>query len=227
MIERRFIISDAAKRVDVESHVLRYWEEELDLNILRNEMGHRYYTEDDIKLFCKIKELKEQGFQLKAIKMIIPELKNNDKGNLDNLLFLKEELNNATESKNNGEVIVPFNRDNLVSRMERERIESDGEVGVKMQQFKKILGNCIGEALKENNTLLGKEISGRVSESILKEMDYLSRLNDEKEEERYKKLDETIRSYQKSRQEIAAAGMEEKAKKKKKRKITSLFIKDN
>lgn len=226
MIERRFIISDAAKRVDVESHVLRYWEEELDLNILRNEMGHRYYTEDDIKLFCKIKELKEQGFQLKAIKMIIPELKNNDKGNMDNLLFLKEELNNTTESKNNGEVIVPFNRDNLVSRMERERIESDGEVGVKMQQFKKILGNCIGEALKENNTLLGKEISGRVSESILKEMDYLSRLNDEKEEERYKKLDETIRSYQKSRQEIAVAGMEEKAKKKKKRKITSLFIKD-
>ena len=31
------LISDAAKEVDVESHVLRYWEEELDLPIKRND----------------------------------------------------------------------------------------------------------------------------------------------------------------------------------------------
>lgn len=227
MTERRFIISDAAKKVEVESHVLRYWEEELDLNILRNEMGHRYYTEDDIKLFCKIKELKDQGFQLKAIKMIIPELKNNDKVNLDNLIFIKEELNSKAEPKSNGEVIVPFSRDNMVTHDGTQSIDSVEESGVKIQQFKKILGSCIGEALRENNTLLGKEISGRVSDNILKEMDYLSRINDEKEEERYKKLDETIRSYQRSRQETAAAKMEEKVKNKKKRRLTSLFAKDN
>ena len=29
----RYMISDAASLVNVESHVLRYWEEELDLNI--------------------------------------------------------------------------------------------------------------------------------------------------------------------------------------------------
>lgn len=28
MAEARYLISDAAKKVDVESHVLRYWEEE-------------------------------------------------------------------------------------------------------------------------------------------------------------------------------------------------------
>ena len=33
MGEKRFIISDAAKLVDVESHVLRYWEEELGIDI--------------------------------------------------------------------------------------------------------------------------------------------------------------------------------------------------
>ena len=41
------LISDAAKEVRVESHVLRYWEEELHLPIKRNELGHRYYTEED------------------------------------------------------------------------------------------------------------------------------------------------------------------------------------
>ena len=50
MGEVRFMISEAAKQVNVESHVLRYWEEELDLTIGRTEMGHRYYTKDDIKV---------------------------------------------------------------------------------------------------------------------------------------------------------------------------------
>lgn len=60
MAEARYLISDAAKKVDVESHVLRYWEEELELNIPRNEMGHRYYTDYHIRLFRQVKELKEK-----------------------------------------------------------------------------------------------------------------------------------------------------------------------
>ena len=37
MGEVRFMISEAAKQVHVESHVLRYWEEELELVIGRTE----------------------------------------------------------------------------------------------------------------------------------------------------------------------------------------------
>jgi len=64
-------ISDAAKEVNVESHVLRYWEEELHLPIKRNELGHRYYTQDDVERFKQIKGMKERGLQLKAIRMIL------------------------------------------------------------------------------------------------------------------------------------------------------------
>ena len=39
MGEVRFMISESAKQVHVESHVLRYWEEELELVIGRTEMG--------------------------------------------------------------------------------------------------------------------------------------------------------------------------------------------
>ena len=56
----RYMISDAANIVHVESHVLRYWEDELELNIPRNEMGHRYYTKENIAEFQRIKELKER-----------------------------------------------------------------------------------------------------------------------------------------------------------------------
>ena len=55
MAEVHYLISDASKKVDVEAHVLRYWEEELELRIPRNEMGHRYYTEFHIRLFRQVK----------------------------------------------------------------------------------------------------------------------------------------------------------------------------
>ena len=42
------------------------WEEELELNIPRNELGHRYYREEEIQLLNCIKELKNKGFQLKG-----------------------------------------------------------------------------------------------------------------------------------------------------------------
>ena len=71
MNEKRYIISDAAKLIDVEPHVLRYWEEELGMDIPRNEMGHRYYTDKEVRLFTQVRDLKEKGFQLKAIKMIL------------------------------------------------------------------------------------------------------------------------------------------------------------
>ena len=74
MSETRYMISDASRLVDVEAHVLRYWEEELELPIGRNEMGHRYYTEENIRLFRHIKALKDGGVQLKAIKQLLPEL---------------------------------------------------------------------------------------------------------------------------------------------------------
>ena len=75
MNETKFLISEAAKTVDVETHVLRYWEEELALPIARNEMGHRCYTRQDIQIFLSIKELKRRGFQLKVIKELIPVMR--------------------------------------------------------------------------------------------------------------------------------------------------------
>ena len=74
MGEVHYMISEAAKRVNVETHVLRYWEEELELTIGRTEMGHRYYTEEDVQLFHCIKELKEQGMLLKDLKNLIPDI---------------------------------------------------------------------------------------------------------------------------------------------------------
>ncbi|MBQ9766401.1 MAG: MerR family transcriptional regulator [Lachnospiraceae bacterium] len=193
MDTRRYMISDASKQVDVESHVLRYWEEELELDIPRNEMGHRYYTEENIKVLKNIKLLKEQGFQLKAIKMIVPELGNIRESNLDYMLSLKDELNEKALEE----------QEEMPIRGELANIE-DKPVTVfkseeKMHQFQMVMSNIVAKALQENNALLGKEVSERVSDNVLKEMDYLMRMREEREDERFKQLDETIRTFQKNR----------------------------
>ena len=67
MQDTRYSVSWAVKFLEVQSHVLRYWEEELKLPVGRNEMGHRYYTRYDIQVFLSIKELKKKGYSLKEI----------------------------------------------------------------------------------------------------------------------------------------------------------------
>ncbi|NLJ89654.1 MAG: MerR family transcriptional regulator, partial [Clostridiales bacterium] len=95
MNDVRYMISEAAKLVDVEQHTLRYWEDELELEIPRNEMGHRYYRDKDISILKAVKAFKDKGYQLRAIKMLIPEIQKNDDYTYDNI----EELQNTYEDK--------------------------------------------------------------------------------------------------------------------------------
>lgn len=209
-MEKRYFISDASKMVDVESHVLRYWEEELLIDIPRNEMGHRYYTDFHIKLLKNIKELKEQGFQLKAIKMLLPELMEGKEVTSDRLEKMKEEMLSHLDTVETQNVTSVVNRG--INAVE------NGNNNTKLEQFEAIIGNIVSKALENNNDALGKNVSDRVSDSVIKEMDYLMRMRDEHEEERYKRLDETIRNYQTCRKEVAAASEEKGILKKFRRK---------
>ena len=81
-MEKRYTVRQAVTMTGVKSYVMRYWEEELDLHIGRNELGHRYYTPYDIQLFLKINELKSRGLQLKAIRTLIPRMERNTSGSV-------------------------------------------------------------------------------------------------------------------------------------------------
>lgn len=206
MAEIHYLISDASKKVDVEAHVLRYWEEELELKIPRNEMGHRYYTELHIRLFRQIKELKEKGYQLKAIKSALTKIMESE-GEImvpDGLL----EETAATALKDSA---APGDSGNSEETGISEIGAQGGQVILqteKLEQFQQIMNHIIGQALEVNNEKLSQDISCLVNEKVTKELEYMIRVNDEKEEERFKQLDETMRAYQKdgkSRAEAAAA----------------------
>ncbi len=213
MDEVRYMISEASKRVDVESHVLRYWQKELGLPISRNEMDQRYYTETDIELLKKVKHLKGQGFGLKAIKMLLANLNMPD--STDSTATMKH-----MESQDD-KVIELFREDKPQEMEEGTSLIADGEgheikedANLKMGQFTAIMNHIISSALKENNGVLSDEISMHVTEGVVKEMSFLMRLQEEKEEERFKKFDATLREYQKSKQMTAAANDKGKRKSK-------------
>jgi len=165
----RYMISDAADMVHVETHVLRYWEEELELSIPRNEMGHRYYTRENIKEFQRIKELKEQGYQLKAIRMILHNGK------------LEEMEQDEADTWYVNTMDVPAKQPAALSPEER------------MCQFRELMSDIVGQAIAQNNEELSQTIGKDVQELVLKEMNYLMREQDAAQEERYKKLDAAIR----------------------------------
>lgn len=167
METKQYTISEAAKKLHVGSHVLRFWEEELHLNIPRNEMGHRIYSEKEMKQLEQIINMKKDGFSLKDIE-------------------------HKLSPKSSGQVI-PY----PVS-------EPEISPNDKMIQFKTILSRIVSDAIRENSDSLTSDIADTVSVQVNKELDYLFREKEESDEKRFRELDETIRSYQKARQEIAA-----------------------
>jgi len=278
MEETKFMISDAAKKVGLESHVLRYWEVELNLPIKRTELGHRYYTDEDIVVFKDIKNLKEQGLQLKAIRLLVVNgiiqnkvvkdktFKIEDDKNSENSLsnsksdILSERRNDNSKEEIRGkrdhkedvdrtenEEIREKNEKNRREEENRYRIRKEGKCRAeeiyrnreeaeyenrknnrnenrydnfydrgeeylgskiilnaneiigrtrgdlgedKFFRLQMLLKDMINEVIKENNKELCEEIKG----SVLKEMDYQFRLQEEREEEHFKKVDELLRT---------------------------------
>lgn len=173
----QLFISDAAKKVQVESHVLRYWEEELKLPIKRNEVGHRYYTDADIERFIQIKNMKERGLQLKAIKMILKD------GKLDVLPMEGEVHADFVTEEGTGMAIEVVDK-KAVAVTEESKEE-------KAQRLQWLLKQLIKETLEENN----KELSKEIRESVVKELDYQFRCQEEREMERDKERDKRNEEY--------------------------------
>lgn len=242
MEETRYSISDAAKKVNVETHVIRYWEEELELPIPRNELGHRYFTKDTIHMLNQVKELKEYGYQLKAIKMILPKLKDMDDNEFHFLKILSDEMNRRASdsdvelSSADKEEIKEEDKITKMKKVEQEQQKTSQQIpsnvirlnptttatleqDEKMEQFQRIMTDIVKNALIQSQNVITKDVSNdigdRVSERILKEMDYEMRRREEQDEEHFRKLDAALRQYQNVGQEVAITGRKKKKKQKK------------
>lgn len=217
----RYMISDAAQIAGVESHVLRYWEDELELTVPRNELGHRYYTRENIQQFQKIKELKEQGYQLKAIRMILhgqePEtalVGGSQPTAMTANAPVPTDRVQATDNALAAQGRIPAGQAALTPAGSRQTALSAEE---RMDQFRELMSDIVGHAIAQNNEELSQTIGQEVQERVLKEMDYLMREQEDAAEERFKKLDAAIRGSVHKKRSFFAKEKAAKAPKEKKK----------
>lgn len=187
MREDHYLIKEAASLVGVETHVLRYWEEELKMEIHRNDLGHRYYTKKDVENLKRVKELKDRGLQLKAIRNYLEMRK-------EQILQEKKEKETPVQEIDDKKPLVPVKEDAL----------SNEE---KMEQFQKLMNKIVAEAIAENNDLIGKSAGEHAAQAMACHMTEMTKEQEEQAEERFKKLDQTLREIQQARLEAAAANM--------------------
>ena len=175
--EKQYKISEMTKMVHVEAHVLRYWEEELQLPIKRNNLGHRYYTQEDADRFIQIKELKERGIQLKGIRSMLNLSGEQEKEGDEGDCFTSKTYSQSVVMK------LPVG-DYGTAKL---ALETDKEE--KAYRLQMLLKGLVKEAVQECNTEMAEDIK----ESIIKEMDYQFRIaaeEQEKQQARYQKQQE-------------------------------------
>lgn len=205
-----YYISEASKLVQVEPHVLRYWEDELSLSIRRNEMGHRCYTKEDIERFRQIRQLKEQGLQLKAIRLFLHGdgvVKNDIAEKVEDMVMKKAKKYMVTMTKGK-ETVMELPGGNLQEYAE----SADDEKTKKAARLQYLLQHLVTDAVKNAN----REMCTEIKESILKELDYQFRQQEERdeahwkqEEEHYRKIDEMIRQRHQPRERFGVGKKKE------------------
>lgn len=174
--EKQYKISEMTKLIHVEAHVLRYWEEELQLPIKRNSLGHRYYTEEDVERFLQIKQLKEKGIQLKGIRSMLD--------------IPAEETNVKLPSMD------------LVHNM----LSFETEKEEKAYRLQMLLKGLVKEAVQESNAQMAEDIKGSIIKEmdyqfrVAAEEQEKQHLNYQKQQEEYfEKLDHMIQEIMQTR----------------------------
>ena len=204
-------VKDVAEMLGTEAYVLRFYEKELNLDIKRNNKGHRAYTLEDVEIFRKIQDMREQGLQLKAIETIVHDSSGETKETY-------EQLSSITLS-----AVAPVKSGNIVD------IDITSVEDEKVKQFSFLMKDMLKQALVECNQQskieMEETIKREVDTAVEEKVSKYQEVQDEKNEEHYRRLDETMREIQKMRKEMSEV-KEETTNKKEKSSFWSRLFKD-
>lgn len=211
MDNKTYSIKEASEELKLENHTLRYYEDELELSIPRNSLGHRYYREYDMRVFRDVMVLKEQGLQLKAIK--------------DEIQSYYDPTGEA-EWKESSKALMQAS-----VTLEEPRFDITDTSNAKVEQFRLMMKQTFVQAIYENEDELKSELNHhikyKIEEDMKEEIEKIETIYQEKDKERYRKIDETMREMQKIRCELMDMTEEAKEKKEKKSLFKKIFRKKN
>lgn len=158
-----YTINEVAEKLELNSQTLRKWENDFDLKIPRNDMGHRYYTDKEIELFENIQGWKDKGASKKVINSYL--------GRVDQFQDQKEQaLELITLDKLTGkeikELMSKQMAEILIEREEKLKEEFRKELEQELEkQQEKIAEKVITQVKSENQKLMDYIATTREEES--------------------------------------------------------------
>jgi DNA-binding transcriptional MerR regulator len=247
MGERRYLLADISKKLDVPPYRLRYLEDALSISIPKNERGLRYYRKTELELFAAVLRLESKGFDIAEIKLIINDIHRVDRLPAEKLLELRDRLDMCTGKENSHRTAetktsLSFRKENNYNETKGSLAETPGittdirnenksgmssgasdtsaevkniikkseiqkkkgrkpaeleacatEADDKMAQFRSIMTEIMLDALRQNNEELGQRINYTVTDSVVREMNYMMDKREESLEEHFKGMDRRLR----------------------------------
>src|SRR5690606_37766623 len=73
VLKERYSITELGEMLQLSDHTLRFYEKECELEVPKDERGRRYYTPELANTMYKIKLMRSEGLELKAIKKILQQ----------------------------------------------------------------------------------------------------------------------------------------------------------
>jgi DNA-binding transcriptional MerR regulator len=73
ILKSKYSITELSEALHITDHTLRFYEKEFGLNIPKDSRGRRYYTTEFANLMYQIKEMRDQGLELKAIRKVLED----------------------------------------------------------------------------------------------------------------------------------------------------------
>ena len=214
-------IKEAAKKLHVEAHVLRYWEDELKLDIKRNAQGHRYYDDREGLMLKDIRNAIIRAKRAKSEEDALDSTEEKNEGNaqtIDCAKTAQEETDNedkpckpeANIKRTSSVELRPVHtrmdedKDSMLERMQKMVGDEDKVVDFKQAQLQSVMNRVIATALRENKDIITTSIKEEVTADVMRQFDAVMREKEEREEARYRRLDTVLREIQQANAEVAA-----------------------
>jgi DNA-binding transcriptional MerR regulator len=73
ILKDRYSITELSECLNITDHALRFYEKEFGLKIPKDSRGRRFYTTELANVMYQIKDMRDQGLELKAIRKILED----------------------------------------------------------------------------------------------------------------------------------------------------------
>jgi DNA-binding transcriptional MerR regulator len=135
ILKDRYSITELSLKLNVTDHTLRYYEKEFNLHIPKDERGRRYYIAEQANILYQIKNMRDEGLEIKAIKKILQS---------ENIINVIPEVYLDDSSI----PLVPINNN-----------ETTRDLSIFLTEMKEAITNSISYELSSTKDQISKEIT--------------------------------------------------------------------